>query len=141
MGRAERLKGARGENEVAALLSESLGIAVKRKLGQARDGGDDIQVGRWRLEVKRRERIQAFEGVVIGRQGQGVNENFTVRKLSYGEGVERVFPVYSPLVDSVDVLRRGRVRRAKLYYLKGRTGKAARIVERQDKGGSGSTQA
>jgi large subunit ribosomal protein L19 len=92
-------------------------------------------------QTKRRERIQAFEGVVIGRQGQGVNENFTVRKLSYGEGVERVFPVYSPLVDSVDVLRRGRVRRAKLYYLKGRTGKAARIVERQDKGGNGSTQA
>jgi large subunit ribosomal protein L19 len=87
-------------------------------------------------QTKRRERIQAFEGVVIGRQGQGVNENFTVRKLSYGEGVERVFPVYSPLVDSVDVLRRGRVRRAKLYYLKGRTGKAARIVERQDKGGN-----
>ncbi len=87
-------------------------------------------------QTKRRERIQAFEGVVIGRQGQGVNENFTVRKLSYGEGVERVFPIYSPLVDSVDVLRRGRVRRAKLYYLKGRTGKAARIVERQDKGGN-----
>jgi len=84
-------------------------------------------------QIKRRERIQAFEGVVIGRQGQGVNENFTVRKISYGEGVERIFPVYSPLVDSVDVLRRGRVRRAKLYYLKGLTGKKARIVERQDK--------
>ncbi len=91
-------------------------------------------------QTKRRERIQAFEGVVIGRQGQGVNENFTVRKLSYGEGVERVFPVYSPLVDSVDVLRRGRVRRAKLYYLKGRTGKAARIVERQDKGGDNASE-
>lgn len=91
-------------------------------------------------QTKRRERIQAFEGVVIGRQGQGVNENFTVRKLSYGEGVERVFPVYSPLVDSVDVLRRGRVRRAKLYYLKGRTGKAARIVERQDKGGDNTSE-
>ncbi|MEQ1753470.1 MAG: 50S ribosomal protein L19 [Micropepsaceae bacterium] len=88
-------------------------------------------------QIKRRERIQAFEGVVIGRQGQGLNENFTVRKISYGEGVERIFPVYSPLVDSVDVLRRGRVRRAKLYYLKGLTGKKARIVERQekDKGG------
>ena len=86
-------------------------------------------------QTKRRERIQAFEGVVIGRQGQGVNENFTVRKISYGEGVERIFPVYSPLVDSVDVLRRGRVRRAKLYSLKGLTGKKARIVERQDKGG------
>lgn len=86
-------------------------------------------------QVKRRERLQAFEGVVIARQGQGLNENFTVRKISYGEGVERVFPVFSPLVDSVEVLRRGRVRRAKLYYLKGRTGKAARITERQDKGG------
>jgi len=84
-------------------------------------------------QVKRRERIQAFEGVVLGRQGHGLNENFTVRKISYGEGVERIFPVYSPLVDSVDVLRRGRVRRAKLYYLKGLTGKKARIVERQEK--------
>jgi len=84
-------------------------------------------------QIKRRERIQAFEGVVLGRQGHGLNENFTVRKISYGEGVERIFPVYSPLVDSVDVLRRGRVRRAKLYYLKGLTGKKARIVERQDK--------
>ena len=84
-------------------------------------------------QIKRRERIQAFEGVVLGRQGQGLNENFTVRKISYGEGVERIFPVYSPLVDSIDVLRRGRVRRAKLYYLKGLTGKKARIVERQDK--------
>ena len=84
-------------------------------------------------QTKRRERIQAFEGVVIGRQGQGVNENFTVRKISYGEGVERVFPVCSPLVDSVELLRRGRVRRAKLYYLKGRTGKSARIVERVER--------
>jgi large subunit ribosomal protein L19 len=84
-------------------------------------------------QIKRRERLQGFEGVVIARQGQGVNENFTVRKISYGEGVERIFPVYSPLVDSVEVLRRGRVRRAKLYYLKGLTGKKARIVERQDK--------
>ena len=84
-------------------------------------------------QTKRRERLQGFEGVVIARQGQGLNENFTVRKISYGEGVERVFPVYSPLVDSVEVLRRGRVRRAKLYYLKGLTGKKARIVERQDK--------
>ena len=84
-------------------------------------------------QTKRRERLQGFEGVVIARQGQGLNENFTVRKISYGEGVERIFPVHSPLVDSVEVLRRGRVRRAKLYYLKGLTGKKARIVERQDK--------
>ncbi len=77
-----------------------------------------------------RTRVQAYEGVVIARSGGGLNENFTVRKLSYGEGVERVFPVYSPMIDSVKVVRRGKVRRAKLYYLKGRTGKSARIVER-----------
>lgn len=81
---------------------------------------------------KTRERLQAFEGVCIARQGSGLNESFTVRKLSYGEGVERVFPVYSPLVDSVAVIRKGKVRRAKLYYLRGRTGKAARITERTD---------
>lgn len=81
---------------------------------------------------KVRERLQAFEGVCIARQGQGLNESFTVRKISYGEGVERVFPVYSPLVASVDVVRKGRVRRAKLYYLRARRGKAARIVERQE---------
>src|SRR6201994_3612532 len=83
---------------------------------------------------KTRERLQAFEGVCIARQGQGLNESFTVRKLSYGEGVERVFPVYSPLVDSVTVVRKGRVRRAKLYYLRGRTGKGARISERVESG-------
>jgi len=81
---------------------------------------------------KTRERLQAFEGVCIARQGQGINESFTVRKISYGEGVERVFPIYSPLVDSVTVVRKGRVRRAKLYYLRGRRGKSARIAERQD---------
>jgi len=81
---------------------------------------------------KTRERLQAFEGVCIARQGQGINEAFTVRKISYGEGVERVFPIYSPLVDSVVVIRKGRVRRAKLYYLRGRRGKSARIAERQD---------
>ena len=83
-------------------------------------------------QQKTRERLQAFEGVCIGRQGEGINESFTVRKISYGEGVERVFPIYSPLVDSVTVVRKGRVRRAKLYYLRGRRGKSARIAERQD---------
>src|ERR1700742_4534387 len=83
-------------------------------------------------QMKTRERIQAFEGVCIARQGEGLNESFTVRKISYGEGVERVFPVYSPLVDSVHVVRKGKVRRAKLYYLRGRRGKSARIAERQD---------
>ena len=85
-------------------------------------------------QMKTRERLQAFEGVCIGRQGEGLNESFTVRKISYGEGVERVFPVYSPLVDSVQVVRKGRVRRAKLYYLRGRRGKSARIAERAERG-------
>ncbi len=77
-------------------------------------------------------RLQAYEGVVISRSGAGINESFTVRKISYGEGVERVFPVYSPYIAEIEVLRRGRVRRAKLYYLRGRRGKAARIFERTD---------
>jgi large subunit ribosomal protein L19 len=83
-----------------------------------------------------RTRVQAYEGVCIGRAGAGLNENFTVRKISYGEGVERVFPLYSPMIDSIKVLRRGQVRRAKLYYLRGRRGKSARIVERQDHRGA-----
>jgi large subunit ribosomal protein L19 len=87
-------------------------------------------------QMKTRERLQAFEGVCIGRSGEGLNESFTVRKLSYGEGVERVFPVYSPLVDSVQVVRKGKVRRAKLYYLRGRRGKSARISERVERGES-----
>jgi len=81
---------------------------------------------------KTTERLQAYEGVVIARSGAGLNESFTVRKISYGEGVERVFPVYSPFIAEIEVLRRGKVRRAKLYYLRGRRGKAARIVERSD---------
>ncbi|HTR14571.1 MAG TPA: 50S ribosomal protein L19 [Roseiarcus sp.] len=88
-----------------------------------------------------RTRIQAYEGVCIARSGGGLNENFTVRKISYGEGVERVFPVFSPMIDSVRVLRRGKVRRAKLYYLRDRRGKSARIAERTDtaaKGGGAS---
>ena len=80
-----------------------------------------------------RSRVQAYEGVCIGRAGSGLNENFTVRKISYGEGVERVFPLYSPLIDSIKVVRRGTVRRAKLYYLRGRRGKSARIIEKQER--------
>jgi large subunit ribosomal protein L19 len=93
--------------------------------------GDTLRVNVKVVEGER-SRVQAYEGVCIGRAGGGVNENFTVRKISYGEGVERVFPVHSPLIDSIEVVRRGRVRRAKLYYLRGRRGKAARIVERQE---------
>jgi large subunit ribosomal protein L19 len=79
-----------------------------------------------------RERVQAYEGVCIARSNRGVNSSFTVRKISYGEGVERIFPLYSPRIDSIVVVRRGDVRRAKLYYLRGRTGKAARITEKRD---------
>ena len=93
--------------------------------------GDTLQVNVKVVEGTR-ERVQAYEGVCIARAGGGLNENFTVRKISYGEVVERVFPLYSPLVDSIKVVRRGRVRRAKLYYLRGLRGKAARITEKQD---------
>ena len=92
--------------------------------------GDTVRV-MVRVREGEKERLQAFEGVCIARSGGGLNENFTVRKISYGEGVERVFPVYSPLIDSIKVVRRGKVRRAKLYYLRGRTGKSARIAEKQ----------
>src|SRR2546425_9799542 len=92
--------------------------------------GDTLMVNVKVVEGER-SRVQAYEGVCIGRSGSGINENFTVRKISYGEGVERVFPLYSPMIDSIKVVRRGRVRRAKLYYLRGRRGKSARIIERQ----------
>ena len=91
--------------------------------------GDTVRVDVKVIEGTR-ERIQAFEGVCIARKNKGVNSSFTVRKLSYGEGVERVFPLYAPQVAGLTVVRRGRVRRAKLYYLRGRTGKAARIAEK-----------
>ena len=90
--------------------------------------GDTVRVN-VRVVEGTRTRVQAYEGVVIARSGAGLNENFTVRKISYGEGVERVFPVYSPLVEGIDVIRRGKVRRAKLYYLRDLRGKKARIVE------------
>src|SRR5437868_4524822 len=94
--------------------------------------GDTVVVN---VKVKEgdRTRVQAYEGVCIARSGGGLNESFTVRKISYGEGVERVFPVYSPMIDSIKLVRKGKVRRAKLYYLRGRRGKAARIVEKQDR--------
>src|SRR5579859_1086342 len=92
--------------------------------------GDTLRVN-VKVTEGTRTRVQAYEGVCIARAGGGLNENFTVRKISYGEGVERVFPLYSPMIDSIKVVRRGKVRRAKLYYLRGRRGKSARIVERQ----------
>ncbi len=93
--------------------------------------GDLLRVNVKVIEGER-TRVQAYEGVCIARSGGGIHESFTVRKISYGEGVERVFPVYSPLIDSIDVIRKGKVRRAKLYYLRGRRGKSARIKEKTD---------
>ncbi|MCV6577152.1 MAG: 50S ribosomal protein L19 [Cohaesibacter sp.] len=102
-------------------------IAAKREIPEF-SPGDTVRVN-VRVTEGTRTRVQAYEGVCIARSGGGLNENFTVRKISYGEGVERVFPIFSPMIDSLDVVRRGKVRRAKLYYLRGRRGKSARIVE------------
>ena len=102
-------------------------IEAKRTLPEFQPG-DTVRV-QVRVTEGTRTRVQAYEGVVIARAGSGFQENFTVRKISYGEGVERVFPMYSPMLESVEVVRRGRVRRAKLYYLRDRRGKSARIVE------------
>lgn len=93
--------------------------------------GDTVRVN-VKISEGSRERVQAYEGVVIGRSGSGINESFTVRKISYGEGVERVFPVYSPTIESISVVKKGKVRRAKLYYLRDRRGKSARIAEKID---------
>jgi large subunit ribosomal protein L19 len=94
--------------------------------------GDTVRVN-VKIKEGERERVQAYEGVVIARSGHGLQESFTVRKISFGEGVERVFPVLSPMIDSIEVKRRGAVRRAKLYYLRDRRGKSARIAERAGK--------
>jgi len=102
-------------------------IEAKRKLPEFQPG-DTVRV-QVRVTEGTRTRVQAYEGVCIARAGSGFQESFTVRKISYGEGVERVFPVYSPLVEAVEVVRRGKVRRAKLYYLRDRRGKSARISE------------
>jgi large subunit ribosomal protein L19 len=104
-------------------------VAAKRAVPDF--GAGDTVIVNVKVVEGDRSRVQAYEGVVIARSGGGLNENFTVRKMSYGEGVERVFPVYSPLIDSIKVVRHGDVRRAKLYYLRGRTGKSARIAEKQ----------
>ncbi|MEM8877202.1 MAG: 50S ribosomal protein L19 [Pseudomonadota bacterium] len=112
------------EAEQAAALAE------KRSVPEFRPG-DTLRVS-VRIVEGSRTRVQAYEGVCIARSGKGLNESFTVRKISYGEGVERVFPVYAPTVEAIDVVRRGKVRRAKLYYLRSRRGKSARIPERQD---------
>ena len=112
------------EAEQVAALSEGRTIPEFRP-------GDTLRVGVKVVEGDR-ARVQMYEGVCIARANKGVNSNFTVRKISFGEGVERVFPLYSPIIDSIEVVRRGAVRRAKLYYLRGRRGKSARIAERRD---------
>ncbi|ABS67752.1 MULTISPECIES: 50S ribosomal protein L19 [Xanthobacter] len=117
------------EAEQAAKLAEKRAIPDFQP-------GDTIIVNVKVVEGER-SRVQAYEGVCIARSGGGLNESFTVRKISYGEGVERVFPVYAPLIDSIKVVRRGKVRRAKLYYLRDRRGKSARIAERQDRTADG----
>ena len=118
-------------NIVQQLAAEEKARLLEGKTIPEFQPGDTLRVN-VRIKEGDRERIQAFEGVCIARDGGGINETFTVRKISFGEGVERVFPLYSPIVDSITVVRRGVVRRAKLYYLRGRTGKRARIAERRD---------
>ena len=115
-------------------LLQSLEQEELKKLTSARATpefrpGDTLRVSVKVIEGER-ERVQAFEGVCIGRKNAGVNSSFTLHKISYGEGVERIFPLYSPRISAIEVMRHGAVRRAKLYYLRGRTGKAARIAER-----------
>jgi large subunit ribosomal protein L19 len=112
------------EAEAIGALSETKDIPEFR-------AGDTLRVG-VRVVEGERTRVQNFEGVCIARSNRSINSNFTVRKMSFGEGVERVFPIYSPNVESITVVRRGIVRRAKLYYLRGRTGKRARIAERRE---------
>ncbi len=107
--------------------AEMAAVAEKREM-PAFEAGDTVRV-HVRVTEGTRTRLQAYEGVVIARKGGGLHESFTVRKISYGEGVERVFPLFSPMVEKVEVVRRGKVRRAKLYYLRGRRGKSARITE------------
>jgi large subunit ribosomal protein L19 len=118
-------------NIIQELEKEQMAAIVGDKTIPDFAPGDTVKVN-VKVTEGTRTRVQAYEGVCIARSGGGLNENFTVRKISYGEGVERVFPLYSPSIDSIEVVRRGKVRRAKLYYLRGRRGKSARIAEKQD---------
>jgi large subunit ribosomal protein L19 len=126
--RFRRTKGSGAMDIIRELEAEQAEkIEAQRKIPEF-SPGDTVRVN-VRVTEGTRTRVQAFEGVVIARSGGGIHQNFTVRKISYGEGVERVFPLYSPIVEGVEVVRRGKVRRAKLYYLRDRRGKSARIVE------------
>ncbi|MFO1190370.1 MAG: 50S ribosomal protein L19 [Alphaproteobacteria bacterium] len=115
-------------NLLEQLEQEQIATLTKGKTIPDFAPGDTLKIS-VKVTEGERERIQVFEGVCIARSARGLNSSFTVRKISYGEGVERIFPLYSPRVDKIEVVRRGRVRRAKLYYLRGRTGKSARIAE------------
>ena len=118
-------------NIIQQLEQEQANVVAAQRAVPDFAPGDTVRVN-VRVTEGTRTRVQAYEGVCIARSGGGLNENFTVRKISYGEGVERVFPIYSPTIDSIHVVRRGKVRRAKLYYLRGLRGKAARIVEKAE---------
>ena len=118
-------------NMIEQLEAEEVARVTAGKTIPEFSPGDTLSVN-VRIKEGDRERVQRYEGVCIARSGGGLNENFTVRKISFGEGVERVFPIYSPLVQNIEVIRRGKVRRAKLYYLRDRRGKSARIAEKVD---------
>ena len=128
--RSEKNKAVKAMNLIQMLEAETVAaLSEGKKIPEFR-AGDTLRVGVKVVEGDR-SRVQMYEGVCIARSNKGVNSNFTVRKISFGEGVERVFPLYSPAIDSIEVVRRGDVRRAKLYSLRGRTGKSARIAERR----------
>ena len=118
-------------NLIQTLEREAIEALVEARPVPEFRPGDTLRVGVKVVEGDR-ARVQAYEGVCIARANKGMGSSFTVRKMSFGEGVERVFPLYSPAIDSIEVVRKGAVRRAKLYYLRGRTGKSARIAERRD---------
>jgi large subunit ribosomal protein L19 len=118
-------------NLLQTIEAEEVAKAVANRAIPDFRPGDTLRVG-VRVVEGERTRVQAYEGVCIARSNKGIGSNFTVRKISFGEGVERVFPLYSPNIDSITVVRKGAVRRAKLYYLRGRRGKSARIAERRD---------
>ena len=118
-------------NLIQTIEAENIAKFLENKKFPEFRPGDTLKVGVKVVEGER-TRVQNYEGVCIARSNKGMGSNFTVRKISFGEGVERVFPLYSPNIDSIEVMRKGAVRRAKLYYLRGRTGKSARIAERRD---------
>ena len=118
-------------NIIQEIEKEQIGETLKKRLVPEFKPGDTIKVSVYVTEGNK-ERLQAFEGVCIARSNRGFNSTFTIRKISHGEGVERVFPIYSPMLESIKLVRKGKVRRSKLYYLRQRSGKSARIAERKD---------